>query len=543
MRINLIQNKLQNNNRIKVQSKVTPMYNITNPMACDTFTPSVSFKANIDEYAKSGNLSGVKEELANGFSVNNQNSDGDTPLHRACYHNHDDVMNYLLQQEDIDINIVNNNRKTPLMKALDDGYEKIVTPLLERDDIDLTIKDDMGRLALNYASKSASYYDKLKELTEYQLANPETIGKKRTPAVDIYKLSPEENIWTEEQISKKFLILINDKKYDEATTMLQNTPLIKLDKLLLDKICTTGNSDFARKVFDNEKIQGLMREEYEAKRKNFLENEIKTMSYSQLKENQVALYTPDGFRVLMEKQEFNPNDMIEQTSLFDLACNMDPEGTITAEILSKYDDVNVNKWLKSPNKKIKPLVEEYATTGKYKLKFDNIKRGLINPSTRHEAIAKLKDFINSEEFKPEMTDTLGNSTLHIVSTIVDESSRGMIQKLLDKGVDVNAQNVTEQNPIMSAITALRAAQTENEKAGLLSNIKFLIDKGANIEDKDKNGQTVFHYVCSTVSIALLTMILAKEPNVLARDLKGNRAAKYLKTEEMKQIYQEYVNKL
>ena len=164
------------------------------------------------------------------------------------------------------------------------------------------------------------------------------------------------------------------------------------------------------------------------------------------------------------------------------------------------------------------------------------------PSTRDSAFAKLREFINSEEFNPKMTDTMGNSLLHIVSTAPENDARGLIQKLLNKGVDINAKNITGQNPIMSAITALKAARDEDTKARLLSNIKFLIDKGINIEEQDKNGQTVFHYVCSTVSVALMALILRKEPNVLVKDLRGNRPFSYLKTQEMKDMYMEYVTK-
>ena len=40
--------------------------------------------------------------------------------------------------------------------------------------------------------------------------------------------------------------------------------------------------------------------------------------------------------------------------------------------------------------------------------------------------------------------------------------------------------------------------------------------------------------------ALLTLMLSKDPNVFLKDKMGNRAAKYLKTPEMKEIYSKYV---
>jgi len=130
--------------------------------------------------------------------------------------------------------------------------------------------------------------------------------------------------------------------------------------------------------------------------------------------------------------------------------------------------------------------------------------------------------------------------LHIVSTIPDDCARSLIQKVIDKGVNINSKNIAQQNSLVGVIKSLIISKNEDEKTSLLSNIKFLLDKGINIDEQDKLGQTAFHYVCFTTSVALLTLFLSKSPNIFLKDIKGNRAVKYLKTDEMKKIYENYV---
>ena len=140
-----------------------------------------------------------------------------------------------------------------------------------------------------------------------------------------------------------------------------------------------------------------------------------------------------------------------------------------------------------------------------------------------------------------MTDTFGNSALHIVAALPDDSARGLIQKLLTKGVDINTGNITNQTALISAIKAMIISKNDEDKVKLLSNIKFLLDKEINVNAKDNNGQTALHLACMTTSPALLNLILSKEPNITAKDNLGHKANFYLKTPQMKEIYSNYVN--
>ena len=232
--------------------------------------------------------------------------------------------------------------------------------------------------------------------------------------------------------------------------------------------------------------------------------------------------------------------LVKNKSLFEIVCEIDSEGVLVKQILSKFDDVFTQKAKKTTtNKKIKELINEYESVGKYKVKLDKIKRLLLTSSTREVGINQIKDFVESASFNLDVSDSIGNSMLHIVSTVPEDSARGIIQKLIDKGIDVNKKNMTKQNALISAIKTLITSKNEAESTAILSNIKFLIDKGISIDDQDQLGQSAFHYACMTTSAALLMLLLTKNPNILIKDIKGNRAVKYLKTDEMKKIYEEF----
>ena len=497
---------------------------------------------NLACYNKSVDI--VKELLKHpNTDVNKTSNENWVPLLMSSYNGGKDIVEMLLDREDIDVNIKNDEGKTALMIAVCRYEYEIMNLLLEHPDIDTTIKDKNGKTALDYMryEKNSTKYNILKALTEYQLEHPETVGKgRKKPPVDVSKLSPEENIWTEEEITKRFTKLVTDQDYDKALDMLDKTPLINLDEKLLNKICSTGNAKFAEKVFDYKHNQKPMLEEYEQKRKVFMDETIKNISYEELKENNVALSTLDGFKILVSRPEFNPNDSYEKRTLFERACILDPEGNLASSILSKYDDVIVDNAKKTRNTTIKSLIANYEKEGKFKVKLENIKSKLSSAQTREAAVESLNDFVSSDEFKPEMTDSVGNDVLHIIAGVASDGSREIIQKILDKGGDVDSINIGKQTPIMSAIKGLMIAKTEDEKSGLLSNIKFLLDKGADVDAQDLNDQTVFHYVCRTLSVALLMMFLTKSPNVFIRDKYGNRAAKYLQSKEMQDVYQKYI---
>lgn len=160
---------------------------------------------------------------------------------------------------------------------------------------------------------------------------------------------------------------------------------------------------------------------------------------------------------------------------------------------------------------------------------------------RNDGFNDITKYIDSDNFNPNMTDELGRNVIQIALTSRDEGVKAIISKALSKGVDINAQNKFGQTVLMTAIKNFITAKDDEEKMVDLSVIKFILDQNPNMDIQDKNKQTAFHFACMSKTPALLTLIFTKNPNILFEDVKGKRAANYLKTDEMKETYRKHIN--
>jgi ankyrin repeat protein len=94
----------------------------------------------------------VKLLVDSGCSVNICDTNGQTPLHRACSEGYVDVAELFLKRNS-NINQCDKLMKTPLILAVEGGHTKVVTMLVENKcDIDISDKD--GRTALDIAEEN-----------------------------------------------------------------------------------------------------------------------------------------------------------------------------------------------------------------------------------------------------------------------------------------------------------------------------------------------------------------------------------------------------
>jgi ankyrin repeat protein len=162
------------------------------------------------------------------------------------------------------------------------------------------------------------------------------------------------------------------------------------------------------------------------------------------------------------------------------------------------------------------------------------------PETRSLGFNKIINYVKSSDFENEELDPIRNNLLRAIVTIPDESSEYLIKMLVEKGVDINAKNKNGQTVIYDAIRTFHKTKNNDEKGKIFSNIKLLLDKGIDVNSQDNYGRTPFHIACMTTSAALLGLLLKKNPHVFIKDMKGNRGANFLRTDEMKKIYESYL---
>lgn len=473
---------------------------------------------------------------------------GENALMMSLTEEREKDVDYLLSRPDINVNLVNADKQSSLhlaaINAKTVGDDRYVLKLIIRDDIDATIKDAQGHTALYYYNLYSNEYTQspeVRKILTYKTDNPESSVKKIYTApsnpISADQLKPENNIYTQEQITDFFIKNLRNEVITEQ--LLETTPLIILDDKTLNAVMSTMDFELIEKVVDYKRNQTQMLEQYNKKRDEFLAG-MKDLPYAELIKSQMVLNTPDGFKNLMDKKEFDPNQKIGNETLFERACKIDTDGTLIKKILIRYDDVFTNN-VKSVNPVVQKLIDYYNTTGRYSVKLNNIERDLYDKDKGKMAMQQLKDFVRSEDYNLEITDFVGNSPAHIGATTSFECAKEIIFESMRKGFDINAKNKAGQTPLMLALKTLRRTKDEDERRNIFGIIKFILDKGADVNIQDSLGQSPLHYVCATDSPTALKLILSKNPNIALTDNNGRRARYYLEgKDEMTQIYREYI---
>ncbi|MBC6443645.1 MAG: ankyrin repeat domain-containing protein [Rhodobacteraceae bacterium] len=103
--------------------------------------------------AQKGNDGIVKKLLAEKADVNAQNHEGNTPLHRAIHWGHDETAKILINADDASLNLQDREGNTPLHRAAQEGEDGIVSGLCDKG-VNVNVKNHDGEKALDIANKT-----------------------------------------------------------------------------------------------------------------------------------------------------------------------------------------------------------------------------------------------------------------------------------------------------------------------------------------------------------------------------------------------------
>ncbi|CAG9986795.1 unnamed protein product [Clonostachys byssicola] len=114
-------------------------------------------------------LSDIISSLAGSYEIDSRNSFGRTPLCVASQHGHNNVVRFLLEKEEIDVNVKDATRsrspslgpremdtskgRTPLLQAAANNHESVVKLLVDSGRVDCDSQDDEGRTPLSYMAE------------------------------------------------------------------------------------------------------------------------------------------------------------------------------------------------------------------------------------------------------------------------------------------------------------------------------------------------------------------------------------------------------
>ncbi|XP_023735573.1 potassium channel SKOR [Lactuca sativa] len=103
----------------------------------------------VNNSAYNGDLSQLKSLIRAGADPNKKDYDGRSPLHLAASKGHENITNFLIQQE-VEVNISDNYGNTPLLEAIKRGHDKIASLLINHG-ASLKIDDAGSFLCLSVA--------------------------------------------------------------------------------------------------------------------------------------------------------------------------------------------------------------------------------------------------------------------------------------------------------------------------------------------------------------------------------------------------------
>lgn len=98
----------------------------------------------------------VRAQIAKGYALDCQDSNGRTALSYATQRGHEDIVRLLLERENVEADARDDEGRTPLSWTADSGSEAIARMLVERADVEADSKDVDGATPFMHASRTGS---------------------------------------------------------------------------------------------------------------------------------------------------------------------------------------------------------------------------------------------------------------------------------------------------------------------------------------------------------------------------------------------------
>uniref|UniRef100_A0A182YKR1 Uncharacterized protein n=1 Tax=Anopheles stephensi TaxID=30069 RepID=A0A182YKR1_ANOST len=115
----------------------------------------------------------------------------------------------------------------------------------------------------------------------------------------------------------------------------------------------------------------------------------------------------------------------------------------------------------------------------------------------------------------ELCDEYGYTPLLGLVSYMEEPNLDVIERLLQKGANVNARDKRGQHSLLKLVSGYRSAQWYGHT---LKSIELLLDRGADINVQDENGNSALHVAFAGMHLDLVQLLMVRGAN---RTLKNN----------------------
>jgi ankyrin repeat protein len=408
---------------------------------------------------------------------------GDTLFISACKGGYKDLVEYLLDYNPILVDLGNkSNGISPLLYAIE--YEKVeIVKLLIKYGADISKKNKEGITPLILASQT-----KEKEIIELLL------GAKN----GLYSLLFQE---------KARSFNINDISNNGGNAL---TYLLYED-FYNNRIIRKNNSyttyEIAKILVDN----GI-----DINKGDKQGNSPLTLSYKR-DTNTFNLLIKNGANI----NQRNPNGLtlLNYTIIdnLELSKKLIDRG---ADINNKTkEDLNLLMFLfLSPSRFNEESVDFLLSKGFKLTEKNNKNQNLLHLSAMDGDYEKLS-YLVSKKLDINEKDVDGNTPLLFLQT--KQNYQQLLDLLLKKGADINAQNNNGENILMIAMNnPIKLLNSENEKY-LPPQFEYTISKGIDINHKNKSGENILTYLLNSNYINLVKILISKGVDVNNKNNEGN----------------------
>ena len=388
----------------------------TAPLACDTFTPSVSFKGikEFREALKNDDAEALRHEIeVNGVDVNTRMGDEyNTPaimyvsrpdrincfreLRRhpeldmyaednkglfcfmsACFYGYKYIVQDLVDDSNYDINHQSSIRGkfNGLMNACRNDKDEIVDIILRRPDVDLSLIDSYGRTTTELARNDCN--DSIvRKLEAYK---PRVDRRKYPKKIDINKIAPSSAIWTEEE-KQNIAKLIEENKYSEIVKLLEEKG-VKLNEEYeqFRKQMTAIKEETEKSV--RESITAQIRKEEKEKANKVIENQKADLAKQQEEleqEKQTLDNMIKNYQTLIAEDVINAREVLgvgyralygADSEELPKTMDFDEQTIYVLNVLGKRQDKLTATSSETPNKITKAIQDDTGNISLDGLKF------------------------------------------------------------------------------------------------------------------------------------------------------------------------------
>ena len=499
-------------------------------------TPEESFL----EAAEEGDLAKVTQMLKDGIDVNAQDEKGYTALMWACAEKHADVAIALLKVDGIRVDLVKKHGNTVLQCASHHGMLEVVEKLIEKN-ADVNIQDEDGDTALITACEN-KHADVAIALLEHPYIKVNLANNKGETA--LYKASEKGMLAVVEKLIKRGAdVNVQAKNGDTAlivackakTKKHALVALALLERTDIDVDLVTKRGSTALQWASNRGMLAVVQKliakdaDVNIQDKNgdtalikacYRNNEKCALALLERKDIEVDLEDKNGDTAL---------DWAFKNELL----------SVVKKLIAKGADVNKHN--------------KYGYTPLIKACKENNKK---------YALALLE----RTYIEVNLVNNHGETALYWAS---EKGMLAVVEKLIEKGADVNIQNEDGYTALMKfwqANVALALLEDDNinvnlknkdgytalHKASFLGNllrmlavVKKLIERGADVNAQDKDGRTALMIACQeTTKYADVALALLEDDNIKVDlvDEYGKTALDYASENRMTEVVKKLIER-